>query len=293
MAAEPTCASVRRRRSRGARVAATLGAVIVVALAGACSRAQGHEPGAGGGGPTSSPADRRSIQVVGLGDSVTAGTACGCEDFVGLYAGSLGRRWHRAVHETNLGKGGQTSAGLLAALQGDAGTRADVSASDVVLVTIGANDLVPALRAWDRGTGTDVRTCGGTCDTSDVDRVGRDIEAGLDIVRGLRRGKPTLVLVTTYWNVFEDGHVGGADRGEAYLAWSDGLTRRLNARIVQAALAEDATPVDLYAPFKSDGKDPTPLLAGDGDHPDAAGHEVIAAALLAATPASAAAPTTS
>jgi lysophospholipase L1-like esterase len=273
--------------------AAALCAVVVVALTGACTPAQGHPSGARNDRPTSSPAALPTVQVVGLGDSVTAGTACGCEDFVRLYADSLGRRWHRVVHETNLGVGGQTSAGLLAALQGDARTRTAVAAGDVVLVTIGANDLVPALRAWDRGTGTDVRFCGGTCDTADVDRIGRNIEAALDVVRRLRRGQPALVLVTTYWNVFEDGDAGAADRGDAYLDWSDQLTRRLNARVRQAALAEHATPVDLYGPFKAGGKDPTPLLADDGDHPDAAGHEIIATSLLAATPASAAAPTTS
>jgi len=43
--------------------------------------------------------------------------------------------------------------------------------------------------------------------------------------------------------------------------------------------------VDLYSPFKGDGsKDPTSRLASDGDHPNSAGHQLIASALLADTP---------
>ena len=44
------------------------------------------------------------------------------------------------------------------------------------------------------------------------------------------------------------------------------------------------TYVDIYTPFKgADGStDDTALLADDGDHPNAAGHQLIATALLAA-----------
>jgi lysophospholipase L1-like esterase len=221
---------------------------------------------------------------------VTAGTACGCTDFVRLYADGLADRWHASVTETNLGHGGLTAAGLLDAVDDDTQQRALVAAADVVLVTIGANDLTPALKAWDASPGQDEETCGGTCDTAALGRVGDDIGQILAVVHELRRGKPTLVLVTTYWNVFEDGDVAAGDRGQEYLRWSDGLTRRLNAAITDAAHAQGAEVVDLYAPFKADGrKDPTPLLAGDGDHPDAAGHRLIAETLLQATPASPAA----
>ena len=59
----------------------------------------------------------------------------------------------------------------------------------------------------------------------------------------------------------------------------------INARIEAAARSHGAVPVDLYAPFKGAGDvDPTPLLADDGDHPDAAGHALIARVLLAALP---------
>jgi lysophospholipase L1-like esterase len=234
------------------------------------------------------------VRVVGLGDSVTAGTACDCSDFVELYAAGLARRWHRDVRATNLGRGGLTSTALLARLDGDPATRSAVTAADVVLVTIGANDLTPALHAWDQGPARDEAACGGACDDQDLDRVAAHLRAALRQVRRLRGDRPALVLVTTYWNVFEDGDVAQADRGADYLRWSDDLTRHLDVTIERAARAENAVPVDLYAPFKADGRrDPTSLLAGDGDHPNAAGHRVIASALLAATPTSAAGSTTS
>jgi len=88
--------------------------------------------------------------------------------------------------------------------------------------------------------------------------------------------------VTGYWNVFLDGAVGRA-RGAAYVTGSDALTRAVNAGIAAAAERTGATYVDVYRPFKGDGDvDCTPLLAADGDHPDARGHRVIAEALLAA-----------
>ena len=38
--------------------------------------------------------------------------------------------------------------------------------------------------------------------------------------------------------------------------------------------------VDLFRPFEQSGRDVTSLMAPDGDHPNAAGHELIARTLL-------------
>ena len=67
-------------------------------------------------------------------------------------------------------------------------------------------------------------------------------------------------------------------------AATDRLTRAANALIATAARKDGAGYVDLYAAFKGEHaeRDPTRLLAADGDHPNAAGHRVIAAALLSA-----------
>ena len=74
----------------------------------------------------------------------------------------------------------------------------------------------------------------------------------------------------------------GRSLGPAYVRGSDRLTRRVNAAIEVAAHAAGARYIDGYRPFKGAGsRDCTALLAADGDHPNAAGHEVLARSLVA------------
>ena len=154
-----------------------------------------------------------------------------------------------------------------------------VAEADTLLVTIGANDLLPLLPKW-RASG-----CPATCYSPAVDAVGSDISGILAAAKSLRGSKPVRILVTNYWNVFPDGDVASASETPAYLAWSDELTRALNSRICTAARGGSGICVDLYGPFKGNGtQNPTKFLAGDGDHPNAAGYELITSALLKATP---------
>jgi hypothetical protein len=61
-------------------------------------------------------------------------------------------------------------------------------------------------------------------------------------------------------------------------------TVRPSGRAARGPQNAGATCVDLYAPYKGDGsRNPTALLAGDGDHPNAAGNQLISSALMAAT----------
>jgi lysophospholipase L1-like esterase len=227
--------------------------------------------------PTTSVPTTDPRVVVGLGDSVTAGTACGCTDFVTQYAAMLGARSGHAVRPVNLGVGGLTTSSLTTQLS----TRtvsAALSTADVVVVTIGANDLSPLVTRWQQGG----------CDTSCVDTASRAAGAGLSTVLAeVRRATPARarIQVTTYWNVFEDGDVADNDFGPGFATWSDAVTRSANTAIRAAAEADGDQVVDLYAPFEGHGeRNPTPLLADDGDHPNAAGHHLIAQTLLAATP---------
>jgi lysophospholipase L1-like esterase len=218
------------------------------------------------------------LTVVGLGDSVTAGSACECTDFVSRYAARVPASAAGPARAVNLGEGGQTSAQLLSEISSGGSMAHQVASADVILLTIGANDLVPLLDTWSSSG------CPASCSSAAVQAVGRNISGIVDRARTLRDGRPTRILVTGYWNVFQDGDVAGADRGAAYLRWSDDLTRRLNTAVRSAAQGSGATSVDLYAPFKGDGdRNPTSLLAGDGDHPNSAGHELIATTLLRAT----------
>ncbi len=215
------------------------------------------------------------VTIVGLGDSVTAGSACDCRDFVYRYGDIVRARTGRAAVVHNLGEGGQTSTGLLRELSAANAMSRQVAAANVVLVTIGANDFYPEF-AKRRAVGCD-RSCWGPRATL----VGKNVRAIVTRIRALRSGHHTLILVTNYWNVFEDGQVAIDDYGPTLLAWSDRLTRVANGFICWNARAAGGRCTDLYAPFKAaDGSaDPTDLLADDGDHPDAAGHRLIAQAL--------------
>ena len=230
--------------------------------------------------PTPTRAGHAHATVVGIGDSVTAGSHCDCTDFVHLYARWLPPFEGGPATATNLGVGGSTSADLRSDLEHPSATTQAVSGADIVLVTIGANELAPLQRTWARAG------CESDCWQDSVEGVRSNISAIVDDIHRLRHGKPTTILVTNYWNVFIDGQVARRRKGLSYLRWSDRLTRAVNGAICRGARSAGARCVDLYAPFKGgDGnQDPTNLLAADGDHPNAAGHRLIARVLLAATP---------
>jgi lysophospholipase L1-like esterase len=217
--------------------------------------------------------------VVGIGDSVTSATVCGCTGFVESYAANLPAADGGPAHAVNLGSSGLTAAGLRELMTSPGPTATGVAQGDILLVTIGANDLTPLLSQW-QASG-----CTSTCYSPAVEAVGSDLAAILLAAEDLRGHQPTRIFVTDYWNVFADGDVARASDGPAYLRWSDELTRALNNTICAVARNARATCVDLYAPFKGDGSlDPTTLLAADGDHPNAAGNKLISATLMAATP---------
>jgi lysophospholipase L1-like esterase len=156
--------------------------------------------------------------------------------------------------------------------------RDQVAKADILLVTIGANDLNPL-------ESEEPDECPATCYTPLIDSAGHTVQLIVDAARAANPAHPPTVLVTDYWNVFEDGDVGMAEHGAAFQSWSDALTLAENTQICQGAQSADSTCVDLYAPFKGNGsRNPTFLLAADGNHPNAAGHQLIASTLLAATP---------
>jgi lysophospholipase L1-like esterase len=229
----------------------------------------------------SSPAASASapVQVVALGDSVTAGTACGCTSFPTLYQRGLADRTGLEVKLDDRGEAGDTTSDVLDDLASPDGS-SSVADADVVLVTIGANDFADVADDVENGRcGSDV-----ACAQDDLDALRTHLTSLVSTIRTLRDGRPTAVLVTGYWNVFEDGDVADQDYTKAGTAETDTLTRQVNAVEQSVAEAGGGTYVDLYAPFKGEAgeKDPTDLLADDGDHPNAAGHQLIAQALLQA-----------
>ena len=222
----------------------------------------------------------RSVLVVGIGDSVTSGRACNCENFVGLYATELASQQALTTSSVNLGVDGWTSSQLLQNLTQPGTFRDQVAKADILLVTIGANDLLPLETRQAAG-------CTTSCYQPLINSVGRNIELIVAAARAINPSHHPTILVTDYWNVFEDGDVGSSENGAAFQSWSDELTRAESDSVCAAARAAGAVCVGLYAPFKGNGsKNPTALLAADGDHPNAAGHQLIASTLLASTPLS-------
>ncbi|MFG6194603.1 SGNH/GDSL hydrolase family protein [Nonomuraea sp. JJY05] len=215
--------------------------------------------------------------IVGLGDSVPAGSACDCDTFVSLIRKTLAARQGTGVAVDNLATGGLTSQGLLD--QVDAGSATDAIAhADLVIITIGANDFDSASIEDDDCA----PRAGLACYKSDLARLRVNVDGLLGKVRAMQTRPGSRIVVTGYWNVFLDGDSARA-KGAAYVSNSDALTRAVNRTLAGAAAAKGARYVDLYGPFKGDGsRDDTPLLAADGDHPDAAGHRVIADSILSA-----------
>lgn len=260
--------------------------LVGVALAAALSLASGSvtapssvrigpDP-AGDGGPVSriSVARNASVEIVGLGDSVPAGTACDCDSYVALVGAELVRDRADDVVVRNDSIAGYTTWDLLDDLA-DPDVRAELARADLVIVTIGANDLSADLTGDPACIADDERGCAPDA----LDEVAGRLTQVIHGVRALQPAGSALV-VTGYWNVLLDGEVG-RELGPDYVAASDTLTRAFNARAELVATGAGATYLDVYAMFKgADGEvDPTRWLASDGDHPNAEGHALIASAL--------------
>ena len=207
------------------RLAATL--LVAVTLLALVGTAPVLEAEAAGQRPHSTP-----HVVLALGDSVSAGTACGCRAFPSEYGALLNRRTGSPVTVDNESVSGLDTAGMLAQLQ-QPPIEAAVRRADVFLVTIGANDFADH---HDRvvegycavGTTSD-------CVGDEMWTMRTHLAEALAEIRTLRAGLPATVLVTGYWNVFEDGQVAQQASGTHGLQASIQLTRRVNDAISSVA----------------------------------------------------------
>jgi len=205
-----------------------------------------------------------------------SGNRCACAPFIDRYGDLVTQATHRKTTVRNLGVSGFTSGDLLAALRPGGDVAKRIHGADIVTVTIGANDMYPARVEW----ATD--GCSRCFDRA-ADSVEANLVKVLDLIRADVARDPVEVLVTTYWNVFEEPAQGGTNANDAaYGAMADLATRRANRAICAAALQQDAECIDLYRPFERGGvSHSVRLLAADRDHPNAEGHQVIASTLAA------------
>ena len=282
----------RSSRLKGVATVAILAVVWILALeaapvAGATRNARGGDGAVADAplpGPTTSARSGASAghgsavtSIVGLGDSVPAGSGCDCDTFISLIGQTLATRQGTEVTSNNLATGGLTTQGLLDQLDSGSATDAIVNA-DLAIITIGANDF-DSTSVGDDDCGP---SAGLACYKNDLAQLRANMDAILGKVRTLQTRPGRRIVVTGYWNVFLDGDRAQA-KGSTYVANSDALTLAVNQALAEAAAAKGARYVDIYGPFKGDGsRDDTPLLAADGDHPDALGHQVIAGSVLSA-----------
>ncbi|MEU8240948.1 SGNH/GDSL hydrolase family protein [Actinoplanes missouriensis] len=194
--------------------------------------------------------------VVTLGDSVPAGTACSCSPFPALYA--------RSQHATdvNLAVPGMTAADVLSAVPAE---RHALSTASEVVIMAGANDIAGVVGQP-------------SAYAPAANGVRDDVVSTVTAIERIHRVR---VVVLGYWNVVEDGQVGAAAYGPDGVRDAARATEVLNTALREAAARTGALFVPTVAAFHgpSGDRDPTGLLAADGDHPDAAGHAVIAALL--------------
>jgi lysophospholipase L1-like esterase len=218
----------------------------------------------------STPSAEHGAVVVALGDSVPAGSGCGCRNFVSAYGDLLSRHAPHPAAVTNLAQGGLQTADVLEQLRQPAVRRALHEATTVLLM-VGANDFYHPFKKVRHGAAA----------AGEYRPAARQVRTNLlqtiRQIRALHDG-PVTVVVLGYWNVVEDGKVGRQDYGRAGVRAAESATRWANHALRDAARSGQAVYVSTYAAFKGpDGhQDPTPLLAADGDHPNAAGHRVLA-----------------
>ena len=192
--------------------------------------------------------------VVTLGDSVPAGSNCGCTPFPALYATT------QHATNVNLAVPGTTSADVRAALHTE---RTPLSSATEVVIMIGANDIADVFD-----------------DPSRYATVASGVEQNVTaLVAQIRDTRKVPVIVLGYWNVMQDGQVGASNYGPDGVANATRATTLINQALQRAATTAGTTYVSTSEAFHGhDGTDdPTDLLAPDGDHPNAAGQAAIAA----------------
>lgn len=226
--------------------------------------------------PAPAPATdpRLAWTLVGLGDSVPAGTACNCPNYVTLYGEDLAAALPMNVTTINLSVPGQTSGQLLAMLQDDPAVDATLARANLVTITIGANDF-----SYQTYLGGDCAQL--SCYQSAVAAMGQNLAGIISRIQTLRAGQPTVIKCTGYWEIWRDGAVGRS-RGATYMIVGETLTREVNAVISQVAASHGVGYVGLSRAFRgpTGQTDDTDLLAADGNHPNAAGHRLIAQQLF-------------
>ena len=216
--------------------------------------------------------------VVGLGNSVPSGSACSCVNFVSAYAAMVTAGKKAKATVDNDAVSGSTSADVVNQLTHGSTVQAHVRAATTVLIMTGANDFNDAFDAVSLGAPA------ATTFSPVATAVQDNVTAVVQRIQALNRNAHVVVL--DYWAAMEDGAVAARDYDPPTMAASVASTNYVNDALAVAARATGALYVSTYTAFKGPAgtNDPTGLLAADGDHPNAAGHQLIARTIYTVLP---------
>lgn len=218
------------------------------------------------------------LNVVGLGDSVPSGGACGCVPFVQTAGDDLAKAEGRTASVNNLAVGGYTSDDVVAQLDEPA-VRDAIAESDLVIIEVGANDFNPSADDVENPLCADA--AGSGCYTATASSMVANLNKIVSTVDTLQTNPGGQVVLMGYWGVFADGEVASSN-GQQYVVGSDSLTRWVNSMVAGVAKQQGVVYADAYTPFKgADGsQDDTAYLADDGEHPNQTGHQLLARAVV-------------
>jgi len=227
--------------------------------------------------PATAPAAGKDPVVVGLGNSVPSGAACACENFVSAYAAMVSTATNTKATVDNDAVAGSTSADVVNQLT-LAAVQAQLKAATTVLIMTGANDFNDAFDQVSLGSPASQAYAPVATAVQD------NVTAVVEKIHSLNAAAHVVVL--DYWAAMEDGAVAAKDYDAPTMAASLACTTSVNSALAVAARTTNAVYVSTLTALKGPNgtDDPTSLLAADGDHPDAAGHQVIAKAIYAALP---------